>query len=71
MVAKPWDELVMHAKISTTRYSPDVQQCPPVPDDEDCAGAIIHLRAIYPPQEEPQAASEQRQFLGTATNEHQ
>lgn len=28
------DGVLVHAKISTTRYSPDVQQCPPVPDDE-------------------------------------
>lgn len=36
--------MLVHAKISTTRYSPDVQ-CPPVPDEQQAADPYAELKA--------------------------
>lgn len=38
------DGVLVHAKISTTRYSPDVQQCPPVPDEQQAADPYAELK---------------------------
>lgn len=38
------DGVPVHAKISTTRYSPDVQQCPPVPDEQQAADPYAELK---------------------------